>query len=366
MTRPEIALAASARDWSDRFHRFLLDHGGATVVGRMMSADQATTASFDVIFIDDVCSFLSPRLVVELRRRGATIVGVFSPDDGPDGKRRLLEVGISDVVESEAGPEEFLAVARASVQDRPVVSDPVDLPQSHGFVAGVTGPPGGVGVTEVAVGLATELSRRNATTLIDLNQAWPAVGQRLALPVHPNLRTAVDLALHEPDRMTQAMHQIENLSVVSGLANPRSGHLPSADVVAMVAAMTSLHPYVVLDLGSIDGWSSDLLLRHVDVLLVVGLGDPVGLTRLVRVGGEVGEMTPGPEIALVVNRMAGGGRQRDEVQAQIAALLPGYPTVLIPEDIRIARASWDGGAVARGPFQRQIRRLASLFEGVPA
>ena len=60
---PDIALAASARDWPDRLHRFLLDHGGGRVVDRIMTPDQATGSSFDVLLIDDVCSFLTPRLV---------------------------------------------------------------------------------------------------------------------------------------------------------------------------------------------------------------------------------------------------------------------------------------------------------------
>lgn len=364
MGQPDIALAASAREWSDRLHRFLLDHGGGTVVGRMMSADQATTSSFDVIFIDDVCSFLSPRVVIELRESGRAIVGVFSPDDGADGKRRLLEVGISDVVESDAAPQEFLAIAQASVAVSPAQPISPERAPSSCLVLGITGPPGGVGVTEVSVGVSRELARHHSTALVDLNQGWPAVGQRLALGVHPNLRTAVDLAMHEPERMDQAMHQFGDLSVVSGLANPRSGEVPPTDVVSMVSAMSTSFSHIVLDLGSIDGWSPDLMLRRVDVLLVVGLGDPIGLTRLVRTSEQLTEITPAPEVGIVVNRMAGGGRHRGEVKHQISGLLPGYPVVLVPEERRMARAAWDGATVDQGPFRRQMGRLASLFGDV--
>ncbi|HSM44944.1 MAG TPA: hypothetical protein VK969_08005, partial [Acidimicrobiia bacterium] len=64
---PDIALAASARDWPDRFHRFLLDHGGGRIVDRVMAGDQVGDTRFDVILIDDVCSFLTPRLVAKLK-----------------------------------------------------------------------------------------------------------------------------------------------------------------------------------------------------------------------------------------------------------------------------------------------------------
>lgn len=364
MGHPEIALAASARDWSDRLHRFLLDHGGGTVVGRMMSAEQAATSSFDVIFIDDVCSFLSPRLVIELRNAGRGLIGVFSPDDGADGKRRLLEVGISDVVESDAEPHEFLAAARSSVMDRPPLPVSDRVADRAGMVVGVTGPPGGVGVTEVAVGLSHELSSRHPTVVVDLNQAWPSIGQRLGLGVHPNLRTAADLAVHEPERLDQAMHQLGDLSVVSGLANPRSGEVPATDVVSMLTALASSFSHVVVDLGSPDGWSSDLLLRRIDALLVVGIGDPIGLTRLVRTCEQFAESTPAPEMGIVVNRVSAGGRHRDEVKHQVSGLLPGYPVVLVPEERKIARAAWDGTTVDSGSFRRQMRRLASLFGGV--
>ncbi|HUP17291.1 MAG TPA: hypothetical protein VM848_14720, partial [Acidimicrobiia bacterium] len=63
---PDIALAASAREWPDRLHRFLLDHGGGRIVDRVMTPDQASDAGFDVLLIDDVCSFLTPRLVTML------------------------------------------------------------------------------------------------------------------------------------------------------------------------------------------------------------------------------------------------------------------------------------------------------------
>ena len=79
---PDIALAASAREWPDRLHRFLLDHGGGRIVDRVMGADQAASTSFDVLLIDDVCSFLTPRLVAVVKQAGAEVIGVYMPEIG--------------------------------------------------------------------------------------------------------------------------------------------------------------------------------------------------------------------------------------------------------------------------------------------
>lgn len=363
MSQLSIALAASARDWSDRLHRSVLDHGGATVMGRVMSGDQAIDATFDVLFIDDVCSFLTPHLVFELRRSGKAIVGVFSPDDGSDGKRRLLEVGISDVAESEASPPEFLTVARSAVVGTPEVAAFEGSRPRSGLTIGVTGPPGGVGVTEVAIGLAEELSRKHRVALADLNQPWPSVGQRLALPVYPNLRTAVDFALHEPHRLAEAMHVDWSFDVVTGLANPGAGELPPADLAGLVSSLSGDHSHVIVDLGAVDH-KSDLLYRRLDALLVVGIGDPVGITRVVRAFEMVTESATGVEVGIVLNRVNGSSRQRHEIESQMVALAPGVPTVIIGNDQRLSSASWNGETVSRGSFQRQIRRLASLFDRV--
>lgn len=217
---PEIGLAASARDWSDRFHRFLLDHGGGTVRSRVMSPAQAVSALYDVLFVDDVCSFLNQRLVIDVRASGKSIVGVFDPSDGTDAKRRLLEAGIGDVIESDARPEEFLEMAVMTISHSVPPRQVTFEPGGGGFRIGLTGPPGGVGVTEVSCALALDLSRRHKAVLVDANPDWPSIGQRLGLPVHPNLRTGIDFVLHEPERVEEAVHSVGDLAVLPGPANP--------------------------------------------------------------------------------------------------------------------------------------------------
>jgi MinD-like ATPase involved in chromosome partitioning or flagellar assembly len=363
MSHPEIGLAASARDWSDRLHRFLLDHGGGTISGRIMTTEQAISSSFEVLFIDDICSFLNSRLVIDLRSAGKVVVGVFESADGSDAKRRLLEAGISDVIEAEATPEEFLRLATSTA----AYTTPAEPASSdvhwQSLRIGVIGPPGGVGVTEIAVGLALELSQRHRTVLVDFNLNWPGIGQRLGIPVHPNLRTAIDLVLHDPERLASAMHTLGRLSLVCGVANPGAAVVATADLVGLLSGLTSSHSHVVMDLGHFPDIEPELL-RGLDALLLVGTGDPAGVTRLIRCLELVAELTvPACEVGLVVNRIDKASRKRDEISALVHESAPGVPLVLITEDRRLRRSAWDGSPTTAGTFNRAIRRLGKVFDG---
>ncbi|HZD24441.1 MAG TPA: hypothetical protein VE569_13740, partial [Acidimicrobiia bacterium] len=272
---PDIALAASARDWPNRLHRFLLDHGGGRVVDRVMSADQAREADFDVLLVDDVCSFLSPHLVSVLKQSGSEIIGVFAPQDGSDAKRRLLECGISDVIETEASPEEFLEKVIQALDHRTrVTNDHLDRTTTVSIA--VTGPTEGVGMTEVALALARSLSRRIETVLVDMDPVWPSIAQRLDLGVHPNIRTAIDHALHNPHRLTEAVHELGELRVVGGRADGGQGAAISRhESRALIDSLGTTTDVVVADLGPLRHVEGGLV-REFDTVIVVGTGGPIG------------------------------------------------------------------------------------------
>lgn len=364
MPSPEIALAASAREWSDRLHRFVLDHGGGTVRGRMMSAEQAISSQYEVLLIDDICSFLTPRLVADVRATGKGVIGVFDPEDGSDAKRRLLEAGISDVIETGAPPEEFLLLARSTIAYLPPPGE-IDAQTGGGIRIGVTGPPGGVGVTEIACGVAVDLAIRHRTALVDANQAWPGVGQRLGLPVHPNLMTAADLVIHEPDRFDRAIRSFGSLDVVCGVANPSLVAVSPGDLFGIVAALAREHSHVVVDLGPVPSSFETFPMGGLDVLLLVGAGNPIGVTRLLRAYEDAAErLGPQGEIGLVVNRVDRSPRQRAEISAMLSDSVGGTPMVMIPEDLRMRRWVWDGAPAGRGDFSKSVHKLAAVFDGV--
>ncbi|HJS72427.1 MAG TPA: hypothetical protein VJ858_06840 [Acidimicrobiia bacterium] len=357
---PDIAMAASARDWPDRFHRFLLDHGGGRVVDRVMTADQAKTTDFDVLLIDDVCSFLTPRLVSILKQSGVEVIGVYLPEDGSDAKRRLLECGISDVIETEATPEEFLSKVTATLAHRLGTPAP-DVPiSSPALRLAVTGPCEGVGITEVAVGVAMSLSRLLGTVLVDLDPSWPSVAQRLDLPLHPNLRTALDHSLHRIDRLDEALHRVDGLSIIGGRADGGSGpEISRADCMMLLDALSGRFQVVVADLGPLDEHSWGVA-REFDSLIVVGSADPVGVGRLIRVTQTVVDRQVGGSIVAVVNRVGPRGFRRAEVVDELRRALPDVPTVTLPNDPKLELAAWDGSVTSKSPFSKALGEMSAV------
>lgn len=357
----DIALAASARDWPDRLHRFLLDHGGGRIVDRVMGPEQATTSACDVLLIDDVCSFLTPRLIMSLNVRGVEVVGVYAPEDGSDARRRLLECGISNVIETEATPEEIIQKVTETLAHRvvPVSGEPSS---SRPLSICVTGPAAGVGITEVAISLARAISASAPTALIDLDTVWPSVAQRLALPVHPNIRTALDHALHTPDRIETATLEVEDgLIVVGGLADGGVGaRLSRHDALTLLEALGTVCEVVVADLGPI-AQAEQGIIREFDSVLVVANADPVGIARLIRTVARALKEHPEPSILGVVNRVDRSGYRRSELLAEIDRAVPGLPVVTLPFDARLGRAAWDG---TLDSGSRHRRAVASMSEVV--
>jgi len=356
---PDIALAASAREWPDRLHRFLVDHGGAVVVARVMSSDEVLDTGFDVVFIDDVCSFLTPRLIAELRHSGKQAVGVFDPDDGSDAKRRLLECGISDVIESDATPAEFLDMAlSAKGHLRPGQADRSS--SARPLTIGVLGTNSGVGVTEIAVAIADVGAESMPIVLVDLDPRFPSVAQRLDLPLHPSIRSALDAVVHQTSALEDCLQQLENLAIVAGVAdNGAAGEVTATDAGLLIQDLGSVAKLIVCDLGAFEGAKRGLL-RSMDAVIVVGSGDPVGVSRLVRTTSRLDGLVDPARVLLAVNHVPKGRFKESEIRRELAASWPRTPVVLIPSDRRVGEAAWEGRRVAGGRFHKAVRRVGEL------
>ena len=354
----EIALAASARAWPDTFHRFLLDHGGGVLTGRVMGSDQALAQDYQVLLIDDICSFLTPRLVTRLRDAGRDVIGVFSPEDGTDAKRRLLECGISDVVEADATPEEFLEVIASTLAHRAVPDRRSATLLSRATRIGVIGAATGVGCTEVSIALAASLSAESRVVLVDLDQRHPGLAQRLDLPLHPNLHTAVDAAHHEPDRLGAAILAKGGINVVGGVARPSPDRtIPVPEIAGLLEDLSNDADFVVVDLGPDAGPVA------VDVPIVVGEASPVGLRRLIeRIERETHPDADRHALA-IVNRAQSGSRKADDIRQELMAAIPGQAVLVVPDDKRVGVAGWDGDLVLRGRFTRSVASVANLIAG---
>lgn len=358
---PELALAASAREWPERLHRFLLDHGGGRVRTRVMGPDQATSDEYDLILIDDVCSFLNQRLVKTLRDRGREVVGVYNPEDGPDAKRYLLDCGITDVIEGDASPEEFLAIVLSTLKHRGQVDRPARIGKaSRTLTLAVVAASGGVGVTEVALGVAHSLAGNKRALLVDLDQKSPGLAQRLDLPLHPNLLTAIDLAHHSMSRLREAVLVMGELSVIGGLARfDDQTRVAPMEIRGLLDELSSLDfDALVVDLGEIDRDQIGVIAP--DIVVVVGTGQPVGITRLVRKVRGLEALSGSMDLLAVANKVPGGSRKSLEIRSEWFSTLPDIPLLLIPQDGRVDRAAWDGDVPTRGPFSKSVGSIARL------
>lgn len=365
MAELELALAASARDWSDGLHRFLVDHGGARVRTVVMTSEEAESEEYDALLIDDVCSFLSPRLVDQVRRSNRYVVGVFEPQDGEDAKKRLLECGVDDVVEASASPAEFLEVVNQVRRLSPLFESSREaspVPLERGRLIAVGGPHGGVGATEISVALAST----RGDLLVDCDDVAPALAQRLGLALHPNIRSAVDVLNHRAGDPADAIQTGSGLQVLAGLAHGGEWEeLRPVEVEALVMELATTRRRLILNIGSgleppqvgegRHGLARSVL-RRADAIVAVGSPTPVGIGRLLRWVEGARLLAADTPLRIAINRIGKSPYRRSEIAAELAST--GSEVFWVPDDPRVPEAAWAGKQVGRGPFSRSVRKLA--------
>ncbi len=383
MMETELALALSARSWSDDLHRFLADHGGARVRVTAMGPEDLFGEAFDVLLIDDICSFLTPRLVELIKASGREVVGVYDPTEFADGKDRLLECGVADVVEAGAHPDEFLRViARVaetvvttqlsdSIPDAPILEVPERRKQA---IFAVGGPAGGTGTTEVAIGIAARLGEAGRrVVLVDGDETSPSVAQRLGLPIHPNIRTAIDVLEHRTGPVSGVIHLADPIAVLPGLPNVSDwSEVRPAQVADLATELTSLFDHVVFNVGShiealrFGGATerygiSRRLIQQADRVIAVALPTPVGVSRLLGWLADADRLTGGDPVDVLINRSPRDQFRRGELIEEITRTYQPASFGFIPSDDSVERAAWDGTLVGKGRFRRSLDRWVDRF-----
>ncbi len=383
MMETELALALSARNWSDELHRFLADHGGARVRITAMGPEDLFGESFDVLLIDDICSFLTPRLVELVKASGREVVGVYDPAEFADGKDRLLECGVSDVVEAGAHPDEFLrviarvarAVTTAALSESiPESPTPEISERRRQGVLAVGGPIGGTGSTEIAIGIAARLGEAGRrVVLVDGDETVPSIAQRLDLPIHPNIRTAIDILEHRTGPVSGVIHAVDPIGVLTGLPNVNDwSEVRPNQIVDLVGELTSVFDHVVVNVGShIEALGfggaherfgiSRRLLEIADRVIAVSLPTPVGIARTLGWLAEVDRLTGGTAVDLLVNRAPRDQFRRGELIEEITRTYQPASFGFMPTDDQVERAGWDGVLVARGRFKKALDRWVDRF-----
>lgn len=378
MRDTELALALSARNWADDLHRFLADHGGARVRVTAMGPDDLVGESFDVLLIDDSCSFLTPRLVELVRTGGREVVGVYDPSEFAAGKDRLLECGVADVIEAGAHPDEFLRViarvgSTVSQLSMPVatsrISDSDPTEPKRRSILGVGGPAGGTGSTEVAIALAIRLGESGRrVVLVDCDEINPSVAQRLGLPIHPNIRTAIDVLEHRTGPITGAIQVVDSVGVVAGLPNIQDWpEVRPGQVADVLVELSLLFDHVVVNVGShveALGFSghnerfgiSRRVIGMCDRVVAVAHPTPVGVTRTLGWLAEVDRLPGTPQVDLLINRAPRGQFRRGELVEEIGRTYQPASFGFLPDDGMVEQAAWDGVPIRKGRFKRSLDR----------
>ena len=381
---PEVALVFSPEGWVEGLHRHLTDHGGARVRQVVMEPSLALDEEYGTLIVSHRWPALTRPFVEAVHARRRKLLGVFDSAE-PAGRDHLLTLGVDRVIESDAPMADFL---EALVSLAPVEVDDATAHRAlRGLVEGsapgagdevasplvaVGGPPGG-GATELAIELARagSLDRRRIA-LVDADDVLPSVAQRLALTIEPNLRTAVDAVEYGMGELTGSLVTAPDCSfdVVCGLPSVAAwSQVRPGEVLDVLDAVAHARDAVVVDVSSRledigvgVGRSRYGITRAVvgaaGVLVAVGSGTPVGVTRLLGWIADARSLGDAP-VHVVVNRCPADGFRRAEIADEIERTFPPAALWFVPDDDRVTTAAWAGSHVAAGPFTRAVAAVAA-------
>lgn len=403
---PEVAIVVSPREWAERLHRFIADHGGARVRARVLDGREALDEGYQVLVAEDLTSFLTPRLMDSLRRNGRRVLGVYEPTE-PWGRERLDELGVDDTIEATASPEQFLRAIDALALTASVDLDheleqlstweqegrtatfdhggspaPSRAPvrRRTGVVTVVGGPAGAPGATEVALGLAAAARRAGDTAVVvDADEVVPSVAQRLGLPLHPNIRTAIDVVQHWSGQLAESLLPVPNggFEVVCGLPNAHDwSEVRPGELVDVIEELARMRTHVIVNIGHrIEDLSNGLgpsrygvsrtLLEVADAVVGVAAPTPIGLARYLDWIADVRVLTRVP-IRTVVNRAPSSSFKRGEIEEELRRTYSPPTLVFLPDDKRVAEAEWAGSVVGAGPFTKALDGAVGSLLPTPA
>ncbi|MGH9031635.1 MAG: AAA family ATPase [Acidimicrobiia bacterium] len=380
---PEVALVFSPEGWVEGLHRHLTDHGGARVRQVVMEPSLALEEEYGTLIVSHRWPALTRPFVQAVHARRRRLLGVFDPAE-PAGRDHLLTLGVDRVIESDAPMADFL---EALVSLAPIEADePTVNREVRGLIDGTTlgteavpsrlvavGGPSGGGATELAIELPRAGSRNGMrTVLVDADDVAPSVAQRLALTIEPNLRTAVDAVDYGLGELTGSLVAVPDGSfdVLSGLPNVTAwSQVRPGEVLDVLDALARARDAVVVDvsnrledIGVGVGRSRYGITRAVvgaaSVLVAVGSGTPVGVTRLLGWIADARSLSDA-RVHVVINRGPTDAFRRAEIADELERTFPPAGLWFVPHDDRVEKAAWAGSHVAAGPFTRAVAALAS-------
>lgn len=233
--------------------------------------------------------------------------------------------------------------------------------------------PAGAGATEIAVAIAASCP---GAVLVDADDVAPAVAQRLGLSIEPNLRSAIDAVEFGLGALEPMLLPVGEFRVLTGLPNAAAwDQVRPGEVARVVERIAAVAPEVIIDVAAPletvgppnrpRYGTAHALLGTADLVVAVGAGGPVGVTRLLRWLAEVDLVVPDTPVVVVVNRAPAEAFRRAEIREEIIRTYPAAAFAFVPDDAKVTRAGWAGTPVERSAFTRAVANLPIAAAATP-
>ncbi len=245
---------------------------------------------------------------------------MFTAKTQIDDKVTGFEVGADDYLTKPTHPTELQAHVRTLLARTPTKkTDEIKLPATgqKGFVIGVISVRGGLGVSTIATNIAAALLTRTQSDVIlaQLTPGLGTLGMDLNIPSQKTLTEILQSTISEITKekvQTSLVPHNSGLKLLLASENPRDVNLTSQvkNFEALVAQLSSLARFIILDLGSGLPTYAQKLLPMCNQQVVVLEGTPSVIQHTKILIDEIKELNIKPEsISIILNN-----RQRSEAQ----------------------------------------------------
>jgi MinD-like ATPase involved in chromosome partitioning or flagellar assembly len=385
----------------DALTRLALAH--VAVVGLFTPGDDVAEARLRLLGLDHVLPADTPAHDIALAV-ASSLAGAQRRRADNDGGSALFSYGdpaaaLADLGGASAVPNGSNGQAMSAASAESAASfgwiEPMAEPGSGRLVA-VWGPTGAPGRTTVAVGIAGELARAGVPTLLaDADTYGGSVAQVLGfLDEAPGLAAAARLAnLGQLDLAALARvapTAAPDLRVLTGISRAeRWTELRPAALEAVWSLARSLAAFTIVDCGFSLEQDEELsfdtaaprrngatlaTLLAADTVIAVGAADPVGVQRLVRALGDLGEAVPGVNPLVVLTKVR-RGVVGAEPRKQLAEALERYagvhdvtflPYDREPLDAALRQGRMLADVAPESDVRLALAVLAATLDGRPA
>jgi MinD-like ATPase involved in chromosome partitioning or flagellar assembly len=312
---PEPHDARLAREAARHGHEIVASARGADELG-----DALDLVRPEAVVVWGTAEYLSYGLLSQCDALGVRVLAAVSND----GERRYANgIGLYDLVDADAGWEEFERMARGDV-----AAPEAERPDGRATVIAVWGPAGSPGRTTLAIGIAAEIAAAGfSVVLCDVDTHSASVAPVLGLMDEApgfaaacRLAGAESLTRPELERIGQRYEGGgAGFWVLTGIGQPsRWPELSGDRVSATITECRRWVDYVVVDtassLESDEEISTDMFaprrnaatlaaIREADHVVAVASADPVGLSRFLRAHGDLADVAATLSITVVANKV---------------------------------------------------------------